>query len=83
MIRKITKGQKETMITPNGGYGKSIARDSGILVVPDDNDFYGVLITDAMLLDLGYQPIPLDVEQAEGSEDVVDADNVKSDVVPE
>lgn len=66
MIRKITEGQKETMISQDGGYGKMIAKESGVLVLPDEKDVYGVFLTDAMLLELGYQPIPVDVEQGDG-----------------
>jgi plasmid maintenance system antidote protein VapI len=72
MIRKITKGQKETTISPGGGYGKMVAEESGILVVPDDMDFYGVFLTDSMLLELGYQPIPVDKEQCDDNGEMFD-----------
>jgi hypothetical protein len=85
MIRKITEGQKKTMISPSGGYGKMVAEESGILIVPDDKDVYGVFLMDSMLHELGYQPISLDVEQGPGDESgiVVDSENEKSEVVSE
>lgn len=84
MIRKITEGQKETMISPDGGYGKMIAKESGILVLPDGKNVYGVFLTDAMLLELGYQPMPVNVEQGHGDgPDVIDNDEEKNEETSE